>query len=290
MAWPLDAVAIHSGGKVMKKLLLAVPAFAALVVGPAMAADLAAKAPSPVPTFGWTGCYIGGNLGGGWSYSNFGTVMDLGNPLRFDFDVATVSAAGTGSATDNGTFVGGGQVGCNWQSGYFVVGLEGDIDAFRANSTLVGTGAVTGFLGFPFEITNSVSTTWLATVRPRVGVAYGHSLLYVTGGVAVTNVRYTQTYSDNVLFGPPFAAVGASSVSQTKVGWTVGGGWEYAFTDNWSVKAEYLYVRFSSISTVGTVTDGLGGTNALHGTADLQENIFRVGLNYRFGGPIVARY
>jgi outer membrane immunogenic protein len=280
---------------------------AVLVSGPGIAADFAP--PVPVPTFSWTGCYIGGNLGGGWSYSKFDTVMDPGTHLDLllpgvlvvpgAVNVAAVSAAGTGSANDNGTFVGGGQVGCNWQSGYFVVGLEGDIDAFRANSTLVAPGSLTGLInvpnvglvpfGFPFTITNSVSTTWLATVRPRVGVAYGHGLLYVTGGVAVTNLRYSQTYSDALFFGA-LAGVGASSVSQTKVGWTVGGGWEYAFTDNWSVKAEYLYVRFSSISTVGTVVDTLGRTNVLHGTADLQENIFRVGLNYRFGGPIAARY
>jgi hypothetical protein len=138
-----------------------------------------------------------------------------------------------------------------------------------------GTGVLT--TGDTFAITNSVKTSWLATVRPRVGVAIDRSLLYVTGGLAVTNISYTQTYADTL-----FAAVGSSSASQTKSGWTIGAGWEYAFTNNWSAKIEYLYAQFSSLDAIGGIVSTTGGTNVLHGSVDLRENIVRVGLNYRF--------
>jgi outer membrane immunogenic protein len=244
----------------------------------ASAADMAVKARpmvAPVTTYTWTGCYIGVNAGAGWSRSSFDSVMDPGTHLGLAANVAAVSAAGTGSARDDGNFIGGGQIGCNWQTGSWVIGIEGDFDAFRADPTLVGTGVLT--TGDTFVITNSVTTNWLATVRPRLGWAFDRSLLYITGGLAVTNIKYTQTYADTL-----FAAAGTSSSSQTKAGWTIGGGWEYAFTNNWSMKAEYLFVHFSSVSTGGIVVSTSGGTNALSGTADLREHIARIGLNYRF--------
>ncbi len=249
-----------------------------LFAGPALAADLgkppAYKAPPLAPVFSWTGCYIGANAGGASSKSNFSTGIDPGTHLGVPANLAAVSAAGTGSASDTG-FIGGGQVGCNFQSGQFVIGVEGDFDYFGTESTLSGSGVLT--TRDPFAITNSVKTNWLATVRPRAGIAFGPSLLYVTGGVAFTDIKYTQSYADTL-----FDAVGGSSVSETKVGWTVGGGWEYAFAPNWSFKAEYLFAKFSSVSTSGLIVSTTGGTNVLNGSADLQAHIGRVGLNYKF--------
>jgi outer membrane immunogenic protein len=248
-----------------------------LLAGPAVAADLAVKAPRAAPlapVFSWTGCYIGANVGGASSKSNFSTSVDPGTHLGNPANLAAVSAAGTGSATDTG-FMGGGQVGCNFQSGQWVIGIEGDFDAFDTNPTLSGGGVLT--TGDLFAISNSVKTSWLATVRPRAGIAFGPSLLYVTGGVAFTDIKYTQSYADTL-----FNAVGASSVSQTKAGWTVGAGWEYAFAPNWSFKAEYLYVKFNSVSADGLIVSQTGGQNVLHGSADLQSHIGRVGLNFHF--------
>jgi outer membrane immunogenic protein len=272
----------------IKRTLVAAIASIA-VTGVASAADMpvkALKAPPPVPVFSWTGCYVGANAGATWNHAGVTSVLDPGSHLSVPTSLANVSAAGTGSANATG-FVGGGQVGCNWQSGRFVLGIEGDFNAFDANAAFTGIGIST--IG-PAAVTNSVKTSWLATVRPRAGVAFDRSLLYVTGGVAFADVRYTQTYSDQT----PETAFGTSQASQTKTGWTVGAGWEYAFTDNWSAKAEYLYVRFPSMNTTTFVADSppFTGTNVLHGTATLQANIFRVGLNYRFGwgGPVVAKY
>jgi outer membrane immunogenic protein len=262
------------GGLTISVLLVAAP------LSTASAADMPLKAPPPppAPVFSWTGCYIGANAGATWNHSNVTSTMDPGGHFGDPANLAAVGAAGTGSANKTG-FVGGGQTGCNWQNGQFVFGIEGDINTFSADAALNGAGLST--IG-PFTITNSVKTDWLATLRPRAGVAFDRSLLYVTAGVAFAEVKYTQTYADTT----PETAFGTSQASQTKAGWTVGAGWEYAFTNNWSAKAEYLYVRFPSIGTTTFVADTppFTATNTLHGSTTLQSQIFRVGLNYKFTG------
>jgi outer membrane immunogenic protein len=266
----------------MKRLLLSTIAFIAAAAAPALAADLPVKAvpqyqyvpPQPLAPFSWTGCYIGGNVGGADSRSGFITNIVPGTHLTLPANISAVDAAGTGSASNSG-FIGGGQIGCNYQVNQFVIGIEGDFDSLGTKPTLNGSGVLT--TGDTFNIINSVRTNWLATVRPRVGIAVDHSLFYVTGGAAFANFNYTQSYTDTL-----FAASGASSVSTTKSGWTVGGGWEYAFAPHWSVKAEYLFARFTSVSTTGTVVSTTGNSNVLNGSADLQTHIGRVGLNYRF--------
>jgi outer membrane immunogenic protein len=87
----------------------------------------------------------------------------------------------------------------------------------------------------------------------------------------------TQYYNDTLL-----NAAGGASASATLTGWTVGGGWECAFERNWSFKIEYLYTQFPSFAALGSIVDAAGGTNVLHGSADLYSHIGRVGLNYRF--------
>jgi outer membrane immunogenic protein len=267
-------------------------AFSAGVVS-ASAADLPARMSTkdpmaaPVAAYNWTGCYIGGNAGGGTSHSNFTTLVTAGppganhlNPERRD----NVNATAPGPA-DDAAFIGGGQVGCNWQTGSIVFGLEGDFDYFGTNPSLTRNG-VASFT--PFTITNSVKTSWLATVRPRVGLALDRSLLYLTGGLAITNLHYTQSFEDLA----SSHGIGSSSASKTQFGWTVGGGWEYALTNSWSVKGEYLYAQFSSVGAVGSIATVNRGPflNGLQGTADLKTHIVRVGANYHFNNPVVARY
>lgn len=241
----------------------------------ASAADLPLKAPIMPAPFSWTGCYIGANAGAAWSHTDFTSTMDTGTHLGLPANLATVGNAGTGSAKETG-FIGGGQVGCNWQTGAIVFGVEGDFNAFTPETTLSGSGVLT--TGDTFAIDNSVKARWLATVRPRIGYAFDRSLIYVTGGLAVANLRYTQTYSDTL-----FSGFGTSETTSTKAGWTVGGGWEYAFDNHWSAKLEYLYASFPSIDTVTNVSSTTGGTNTLHGSAEVHSHIVRVGLNYRFG-------
>jgi outer membrane immunogenic protein len=134
-----------------------------------------------------------------------------------------------------------------------------------------------------FTPTSSVSTDWLFTGRGRLGWANDYWLLYATGGGAVTNASVNQT----IALQAPF--VWNASSSSTRVGWTVGAGFEYAMTRNWSVKGEYLYLDFGNLNAVGVLTPAFAGftyANSTHLTA----NIARVGVNYHFGAPVVARY
>ena len=265
----------------MKQMIVAAAAAFAFLGGSALAADLPAKAPyykAQSAYFSWTGCYVGGNVGGASARGRFTTALNTGTHLSIQTNVDRVGAAGTGSDRDT-SITGGGQVGCNLQTGAFVLGAEGDFSGLSTHPSIRGTGVLT--TADPFSITNSLKNDWLATVRGRAGVAVDRSFIYVTGGAAFSKLHYSQAYTDT-LAGP---TTGGFDESKTKTGWTIGAGWEYAFTHNWSIKAEYLHVRFSSLSATGLITAaGSGGTNVTHGTVREDINIARVGLNYRFGG------
>jgi len=246
------------------KHLLACIAIAAGVAGPTMAADLAPKAPAykappPVRAVSWTGFYAGVNAGYAWTDS--------------DWQMSTPTAVVTfrsGTLHPQG-FIGGGQAGFNWQSGFWVWGIEADIDG-RGGSDLVsipGAGGATG----GFRILDS-HPKWLATVRPRVGAAFDNILLYATGGLAVGEVRVNHTLLD-----PPGGSTSVFSTSSTRSGWTVGAGLEYAVARPWSVKLEYLYVDLGT-TTLATPADAFFVPAST--TVSNKSQIVRAGLNYRF--------
>ena len=241
--------------------------------GTVIAADLPLKAPEP-PAYQWGGCYAGVNLGGGASGTNFGSTVDPGTYLA-PADAATVSGSGSGGANADGVLAGG-QAGCNLQSGTVVFGLEGDFDYFRSNPQF-NNNTNTLANGNTFAVSQSLTTNFLATIRPRVGIAADRNLAYVTGGAAFTNINYTEGYSD--ANAPP--GTGSATASRSLVGWTAGAGWEYAFADRWTVRAEYLYASFPTTNALGTIT-GTGGANTLHGSSDLVIQLVRAGVNFKF--------
>lgn len=248
---------------------------APVLAGAATAADMPVKAAAAAPVMNWTGCYVGINGGGAASGSSFTSAVDPGTHLVDPADLATVGAFGSGSANDLG-FIGGGQAGCNLQTGAFVVGIEGDWDYFGSNPTFNNSnGTLT--TGDTVSITQSLKTSSLATIRPRLGIVSDRTLIYVTGGVAFAKVSYMQSYADTLN-----NAVGAATGSTTLVGWTVGAGWEWAWTDHVTVKTEYLFSKFPTTSALGGILDNAGGANVLHGSADLAIQTARLGLNYRF--------
>jgi outer membrane immunogenic protein len=239
------------------------------------AADMSMKAPV-TPTYSWSGCYVGINVGAGGAGSDVASTVGNGTHL-LPADAVLVSNDGTGSANATG-FLGGGQTGCNWQSGLIVYGLEGDFDYFHsrpsfANNTNTLSDGVT-----PFAVTQSLTTDFFATVRPRIGIAADRNLGYITGGAAFTQVGYTQSYVDGAV--PPGA--GNAAASKALVGWTVGAGWEHAWTNNWTFKLEYLFASFPTTNAFGAIADGTGGTNPLHGSADLVIQTVRAGVNFKF--------
>ena len=302
----------------MKKLAFATAALTMMLSGAAVAADMAVKAnPMPVAeVWAWTGFYIGLNAGGAWADNGRGystglaglTSANCGSPAGVvplvipagpnPFDLST----GCGSPS---SFIGGGQIGYNWQAGTWVFGLEADgawQQLVERSFTRFATTAT------PLNPMGTIATdtayfkseaTGLGTFRGRVGYAPGQWLLYATGGLAVANVKHTFTEvlsPGNVCITPAGNTCRTVSDSQTRVGWTVGAGFEWMFARNWSVGAEYLYVDLGKTNmTLAPVPGGINGVNNFFfntSTASFndREHVARVKLNYHFGGPVVARY
>jgi outer membrane immunogenic protein len=240
------------------------------------------KAPVVVaPVATWTGCYIGANVGYSWGDGSSG--LDL---------VGTVPAVlapfdGRYTGSPSGA-LGGGQVGCNYQSGIFVVGIEADIDYLGASKT-ASRAAIRD--GTSFVGTVSQKLEWLGSVRGRVGISPGSNwLLYATGGLAYGNASFSHqlVVDDGVL---PNGWAGALN-NDFRTGWIVGAGAEYLVTSNWTVKGEYLYYDLGSTRVVGLPFNRLADEFRVDGLHTTRGSIARVGLNYKFGwgGPVVARY
>ncbi len=299
----------------MKKLLLSAAALA-LAAGSALAADLPnrkapAYIPPPPPPPMWTGFYAGVNAGYGFDASQNVNVAN-GAVLIDATGRAGASSAGAGGLFPVNTdgFLGGGQVGYNWQFNRFVLGLEADIQGFASNSGGVATNSVNatgvGALTIQSALQVNKSTDYLGTVRGRVGFLFTPTfLVYATGGLAYGGVNSsTQIFQG---FGPTIPAGltpgwGASgSYSDTRVGWTVGGGGEWMFHPNWSAKLEYLYYDLGcanySVGALGATNATTGApnfTNIVTASTRFSGHAVRVGLNYHFNWaapvPIVAKY
>jgi outer membrane immunogenic protein len=246
----------------MKKFLLGSVGLAAMIAGPAVAADMPLKAPPPVAIFSWTGCYVGAHVGGksGRVDTHYGAnTLGLAAGTQIS-DQINMSGA-----------LGGGQIGCNYQVGYWVFGIEGDGSVVQADGQRIET----NFPAFRVQATEH----WLATARGRLGYAQDKWLLYVTGGGAWAELETAN-----------FAPVGglAAIQKQTLSGWTVGVGAEYALGYGWSIKGEYLYIDFSE-KTFFTATTPVAGAEF---NMRLRQSVARFGMNYKFdwGGPVVAKY
>jgi outer membrane immunogenic protein len=283
-----------------KKLLFAVALFAAFFAAqPAHAGGM------------WSGFYVGANVGYAWGRADDSLTIADGPGINCHFcaggagnDAGLAQAAGTPSFDPKG-FIGGAQLGYNWQASNWVYGLEVDFNAFSQDQTVTNTvGLVAnttatncfsgGLVPCVGNFSTSVKTDWLLTIRPRLGYAWDRTLIYATGGLALTKLSLSQSYSDNINFlaFPPGGSASLSS-SATKIGWVVGGGLEQKFAYNWSLRAEYLYVRFDGIDANGTLTDGFPGdfANFANNLDHLATSIVRFGINYKFGdAPLVAKY
>jgi outer membrane immunogenic protein len=250
----------------MKKILRATVALSALVAAPAMAADLSRpappiyKAPPPVYAYSWTGCYVGANGGGVWIRKEYSLTQIVG---------FAVPATAFGSH-DASSGIGGLQVGCNYQfAGGWVVGIQGDYDWMSAKGSHTDP--------FGFATTLSSNTKSLGSVTGRVGYAWDRFLGYVKGGGAWERDEYSWVIPGIVVLG----------ASETRGGWTVGVGGEYAFTDWLTGFAEYDFYGF------GTRNLGFGIAPVTVANFDIKESksVFKVGLNWKFGGgPVVGRY
>jgi outer membrane immunogenic protein len=283
----------------MKKITLSAIALVSIVVVPALAADLPArvytKAPAVVDQVSdWTGFYVGGDVGGRWSNADWRTtsVANFGagnnNP-----DPSTAAASFNSSAVRIG-----GYVGYNWQfASKWVAGIEGDFGWANTSNTRAGIPGTFGpavaiFGGAPSGVpggdTSTVRETWDAGLRGRLGyLITPNTLLYGNGGVASINVDAT---ANCVAYpaGPWCTAGGKSQTgSATRLGWTVGAGIETKLTANWLLRGEYRYTDYGTFTNVyfaATPIDRI--------TADIRvrTSTALIGIAYKFGGPVVAKY
>lgn len=265
----------------MKRTFLAVAALATLIGTPALAADMAPpvyKAPPPAaPMWSWSGFYAGVNLGGAWGTSKYTLTFPPGTGWS---PANQTQLANDGAATLNmGSVSGGGQIGYNWQVNNIVFGPEADIQyiGLRKTNAFTQPGPILGLIT-PYTFTESSRSDWMATVRGRLGVTAGRVLFYGTGGVAFANSASADTLNFPTLL-PAATFTGAGARSSVQTGWTAGGGVEWAFTDHWTAKAEYLYARFPT-STTGINPINVTFTQAY--TDRLTVNLARAGVNYKF--------
>jgi outer membrane immunogenic protein len=244
------------GDKTMKKFLLATVALAALgATAPAFGADLGAgyynKTPAyAAPLYNWTGFYIGGHVGGAFSSSsNFNGLVLSDYSARF---------------------LGGVQAGADYQfAPNWVVGVEGQYSWLGSNQF---------HAIFPGGVVYNNDQRGLGSITGRVGYTWGPGLAYIKGGYAYSDNRETLSFAG--------APVGFTLDHNHTNGYTVGGGVEYMFAQNWSAKAEYMYYDFGSTRFVTPVV--LAPFGSFHN----DEHTLKLGVNYRFNfaAPIAARY
>jgi outer membrane immunogenic protein len=254
----------------MKRVLLASVGLLALAV-PAYAADLRvrrAPAPAPVavaPAFDWTGFYIGGHVGWGHTDKEWRHTDPFVDSIFVDRH----------SQADG--FLGGGQIGFNWQTGALVLGVEGqfswvDWDKDHRCVTFV----------VDFHCGHSVD--WVATAAARLGFAAANWLFYVKGGAAFIDEEF------HIRVPAAATTVLRSSDNDGEVGWMVGVGIEYGFTPNWSAKVEYNFMDFGDREVRFVDTLGLGLDTRFN--IDQQVHVVKAGINYRFGvapAPVPVR-
>jgi outer membrane immunogenic protein len=272
---------------------VAIVALTALGTVAAQAADLPTRkeAPAPVfvpPPFTWTGFYVGVNAGGIWpSGSREASIFDPA--AGTDGGFLTASFPG-GLGSQSAGFIGGGQAGYNWQTGAFVLGVETDFDGTTLSKSFNNVGVPFAGAGVPAILTGDfltvngkASLSWLGTTRGRVGFVAtpdNRLMIYATGGVA-----YGGGSSNFSVFDSLTGAFWSGSPSSTRVGWTVGGGVEYAVTNNITIRGEYLYADLgsSSFSSVGNpaVAEFFPGT-IVSGKINYNASVFRAGVNYKF--------
>jgi len=253
----------------MRRLFAAASLLAAAAV-PAAAADLgrapAYKAPAVVQTVhNWTGFYVGGHIGYGWSGSNNWNVLAIAP--------AVPGLGGTVNPDADG-FIGGAQIGANYQAGMWVLGVEGDFTWSGQRGSSNGIITVGG-VPVPGVVTSgNTRVDWTATITGRIGVAFDNVLIYAKGGVAFAEIDH-----DYAITAPGF--VGFGRVSNNRTGYTLGAGIEYALNYNWSIRGEYSFLDFGRRDyTFATLPPAGPGTI----TQSIRDQIHQIklGVNYRF--------
>jgi outer membrane immunogenic protein len=250
----------------MKRILLTTVSLGVLgMLSPAVAADLPyEKAPAiAAPVYDWTGVYVGAFGGGGFGNHNVNNALGSSSP--FTNFTANYSSQGG---------LAGGEAGYNWQSGMYMAGIEGDLfwSGVRGNdASQIAAG------NFAITSVDADNLRWGGTVRVRGGFTVDRWLMFFTGGYAFGNIQHTNTDPVN----------GVDRFTVNANGLTGGGGIAYAITNNVSTKIEYRYYNFNGYHRPG---NPLTPNGQLPYTTETTYSVVTLGLDFKFGAPVVAKY
>jgi outer membrane immunogenic protein len=243
----------------MRKYVLPFVALAAMPIATASADEMAVRGPLMPVSHGWTGFYLGGEVGGGWSSDSVTIVTRT----------STAFPAGTSLSTLNNSGVLGGLYGgYTYQMGFLVFGFDGEYnwaDLAGSSSTRSPTGTSTSNV--------SDKVTWISTVTGRFGLGNDDWLFFVKGGGA-----WAEFSSSSTTVSGTGAVTGRASSADLRSGWTVGSGVEYRFAAHWSLKLEYDYIGFSSANFSSLEVSGAVGARS----ATSYINEAKGGVSYRF--------
>jgi outer membrane immunogenic protein len=249
----------------MKRILLTTVSLGVLgLVSPALGADLPyAKAPTiAAPVYDWTGVYVGVFGGGGYGNHN----VNNANGQSGTFTDFTANYSSTGG-------VAGGEIGYDWQSGNYLVGVAGDVfwSGIKGNdSNQFFAGNFLGVTGVDAD-----NLRWGGTLRARGGIAFDRWLLFFTGGYAFGDIQHTNTDATTNL---------VDKFTVHANGLTAGAGFEYAITNNVIGKFEYRYYNFNGYNRPNPPN------GAIPYTTESTYSVVTIGLDFKFGGPVVAKY
>jgi outer membrane immunogenic protein len=274
---------------ITKKLGWALASAVTLALGAisaASAADMAVMPlAAPIATYNWTGCYVGGYVGGAAQSRSIRSADP--SATAGAFPAGTFYNRPSANATNGGLFsydvdssvIGGGTVGCNWQgASNWVVGIEGEGGYMRLSGSVID----------PYGAGDTTDSTqigdWYASVTGRVGYVWDRVVLYGKGGVGFANINSTVIDACNT--GACGSGLLTATHSSNQAFWVAGGGVEYAFNLGWSIKGEYLFLGIDKTYAVC----GPGAASAAGSTFCSNHNVegihtFKVGLNYRFTSP-----
>lgn len=235
----------------------------------------------------YVGVYLGGGFGNNKASTDVGAVTDTSYFLT-QADINAVNNAGTFNKNPSSIMVGI-QAGHDWVWKQMVYGVAADYGAMPLESKSSVT------MTYPdnsdqYSVYTSMSTNWLFTLRGRLGyqtlVQQWPTLFYLTGGMAMTQLKVNNSFSDT----SAFAGTGGSNAAKNQIGWTAGAGIEVISFCHASIDLEYLYVQVPSVKTTSSITNTGGGfgiplqslTNPFSTTGEFHANLLRIGLNYRF--------
>jgi opacity protein-like surface antigen len=218
--------------------------------------------------YSWPGLYIGGNLG-------YGTNSQISYIVPESEAAESATTLPNNLQVQNSGFIGGGQIGYNWQKNKIIAGLEGDIDYAHLSGA---SGITSSINSVTTSLTNSIH--WLGTLRARLGTLVSNqALVYLTAGPALGEMD--RAFDERILDSScELGWCSSGNNTSTQLGWTAGAGIEYAMNSHASIKAEYLYLDLGNMSS-DTIGESVIGSAIYQINSRFNSNTFRLGFNYK---------